>query len=111
MPRWIVYGALGIWISGALVDLAVAMMRVLYSTGEYGRPVRPAWSYFVNGIGCLFVYGTLTWLFYWEYLGEWSAVIIGTLIAIPEFAYFFWSRQSLPESTFEHKTPRSDSRL
>ena len=107
MPRWIVYAAFGIWISAAFLDVVIAVMRVLIGTREYGLPVRPTWSYFLIGIVSLCSYGALTWLLYSDHIGEWSALIAGTLLAIPPSVHLLFSAPSSPELTREQEPPTS----
>ncbi len=92
--RWIVYGALFIWLSGALFDLLVGSMRVFYATTELGRPLRATWSYFVNGVYTLLAFGTLAWLFYSDYIGEFWTIMIGCMVSVPEALYLVWSIHS-----------------
>ncbi len=104
MLRWIAYGALGIWISGALLDLVIAAMRVLYSTREYGRPLKSTLSYFVGGVYDLLAFGALAWLFYWDRIGEFWTIMIGCLVWLPGGVYLVWRIYSEPQS-IEHDPP------
>lgn len=96
--RWIVYAVLGLWLSGALFDLMVGSLRVLYRTRDYGLPLKSTRSYFIGGVYQLLAFGALTWLFYWNYIGEFWTIMITGLVWLPLAAYLVWRIYSAPRS-------------
>ena len=96
MWRWIVYGALGLWLSGALFDLVLGSLRVLSSSKKHGRPLRSTPSYFINGVYGLLAFGTLAWFFYWNYVGEFWTIALGGIASLPEILYVTWRIKTAP---------------
>ena len=96
--KWIVYVALGFWISVSLFDLIVASLRVRFKTPDLGLPLRSTPSYFVGGAYGLLAFGILAWLFYCRTIGEFWTIMIGGSLWIPLGVYLLWRIYFAPPS-------------
>jgi len=90
---YFVYFLFAIWLLSGLGGLLAGVLIKFGPTDAPRVSNRPAWFQFCSGLYTLTVAAVLFWLYRSGFIEEWSVLIIGSVVFIPELLYMLVSRR------------------
>ena len=91
--RYVIYGLFALWSLRGLGELFVGVFRLVRPDDDIPNfKLRPTAYYLASSFFTIAVTALLVWLYNSERLSEWWVFMAGTVVILPEVAYFSWSR-------------------
>src|SRR5215217_678887 len=90
--KYVIYGVFIFWYLCALPPLVTLAQRIFWPEPDPELRLRPTWYYIGSAIFDITATTSLLWLYSSGYLDEWSTVIVGWLVFLPEVIYLVWSQ-------------------